>query len=186
MSLALITAAVREGANWSEIILDCGAVGEFEDRGQRLADRLLGRLRNTLERELSVFAWAGQPVCGQDFLTHLIQPLGIRKVRNHGLTAADRSDVVRLHDVVFAALNPDWCSEIRRRELDAALESYLISAAGETGLQLWTIGRIFAPEAGAACNAGLQAARIPLCTSIGVGSPRTEAGTRRRSGGGRR
>ena len=142
LSLALITAAVREGANWSEIILDCGAVGEFEDRGQRLADRLLGRLRNTLERELSVFAWAGQPVCGQDFLTHLIQPLGIRKVRNHGLTAADRSDVVRLHDVVFAALNPDWCSEIRRRELDAALESYLISAAGETGLQLWTIGRI--------------------------------------------
>jgi tetratricopeptide (TPR) repeat protein len=44
--------------------------------------------------------------------------------------------------VVFAALSPDWCSDTRGSELEAALESYLIAVAGGTGLQLWTIGRI--------------------------------------------
>lgn len=143
LTLALMSAAVREGASWAEIATDCQAAGEIEDRGQLLADRLLGRLRHTLERELSVFAWAEQPSCGQDFLDEVIKPLGIRKLREHGLTSADRSGVVRLHDVVFAALNTaNWCSSARRLELDAALEAYLIEAAEEPGLRFWTTARI--------------------------------------------
>jgi tetratricopeptide (TPR) repeat protein len=147
LSLALIAAAVtQQGATWAEIALDCQAVGELDDRGERLADRLLGRLRTTLERELSVFAWARQAVCGQEFLAHVVQPLGIRKLRGHGLTAAHRSGVVRLHDVVFAVLSADWCSVARSRELEAALERYLIAAATEAGPQLWTTGRILRPK----------------------------------------
>jgi hypothetical protein len=141
LSLALISAAVRQGALWSEIVLDCQAVGELEDAGQRLADRLLGRLRPALERELSVFAWAEQPNCGQDFLEYLVQPLGIRKLRGNGLTAADRSGGVRLHQVVFAALSDEWCSLARSAELDAALEAYLLTTANEAGLRFWTIAR---------------------------------------------
>ncbi|MEJ0050153.1 MAG: hypothetical protein WDN02_02865 [Methylovirgula sp.] len=146
LSLSLIGAAVRGGAKWAEIILDCEAVGELEHDGQRLADRLLDRLRTTLGRELSVFAWAGQPNCGQEFLEHVIRPLGIRKLRSYGLTTADRSGVIRLHDVVFAALNDEWCSRPRRSELDSALETYLLSSADETGLRFWTIARILRPK----------------------------------------
>jgi hypothetical protein len=40
LSLGLIDAAVRQGATWQEIGLDCRAVGELEHRGERLADRL--------------------------------------------------------------------------------------------------------------------------------------------------
>lgn len=146
LSLGLIGAAVRQGTRWSEIVLDCQAVGELEHAGQRLADRLLGRLRPPLERELSVFAWAEQPNCGQDFLEYVIHPLGIRKLRGHGLTAADRSGIVRLHEVVFAALSGEWCSPVRRAELNAALEAYLLATASETGLRFWTIARILRPK----------------------------------------
>ena len=146
LSRGLIEAAVRQGATWPEIVLDCQAVGELEHRGQRLADLLLGRLRPFLGRELSVFAWAEQPNCGQDFLEHVIQPLGIRKLRGHGLTAADRSAVVRLHEVVFAALSGEWCSSERRADLDATLEAYLRTTASEAGLRFWTIARIFRPK----------------------------------------
>jgi tetratricopeptide (TPR) repeat protein len=72
--------------------------------------------------------------------------VGIRKLRGNGLTSTDRSGVVRLHDVVFAALNRDWCSSVRRVELDAALEAYLIAAAEEPGLRLWTSARILRPK----------------------------------------
>jgi hypothetical protein len=146
LSLGLIGAAVRQGATWQEIGLDCRAVGELEHRGERLADQLLGRFRPTLERELSIFVWADQPNCGQDFLEHIVQPLGIRKLRSHGLTATDRSGVIRLHDVVFAALGCDWCSPERTASLDAAFESYLLAVAKEPGLRLWTIARLLRPK----------------------------------------
>jgi tetratricopeptide (TPR) repeat protein len=159
LTLGLISAAVRQGATWDEIVRDCRAVGELEHHGQRLADRLLGRLRPALERELSVFAWAEQATCGQDFLEHVIQPLGIRKLRSHGLTAADRSGIIRLHDVVYAALSGGgWCSAERRVELDAALEAYLHAAASEPGLRLWTIGRILLPKLKKLIAAGARSA----------------------------
>ncbi|MET4214216.1 hypothetical protein [Bradyrhizobium sp. LA2.1] len=142
LTLGLMSAMVRQGVSWADVALDCRAVGDLDDHGQRLADRLLGRVRPLLERELSVFAWAGQPVCAKDFLEEVIQPQGVRKLRGNALTSADRSDVIRLHDVVFAALTHGWCGADRSAELDASLESYLISVAAEPGLRLWTGARI--------------------------------------------
>lgn len=157
-SLGLIAAAVRQGATWPELVIDCHAVGEMEDRGQRLADRLLGRLRPVLTRELSIFGWADQPTCGRDFLEYLVQPLGIRKLQSNGLTAADRTGVVRLHDVVFATLESDWCTAARRAELDAALERYLITTADESGLRFWTIARILRPKLEKLVESGVRSA----------------------------
>ncbi len=157
LTLGLMGAAVTQGAAWSDIAADCEAVERLDDNGQLLADRLLGRLRTGLQSELSVFAWAGQPTCGQDFLEAVVQPLGVRKLRGNGLTAADRSGVVRLHDVVFAALrNGEWITRERRAELDAALESYLVTAAGEAGLRLWTIGRVLRPKLEALVASGVR------------------------------
>ncbi len=143
LTLGLISAAVEQGETWAEIEADCRAVGWMEHRGQRLADRLLGRLRSAVGRELSVFAWAEQPVCEKDFLEEVIQPLGIRKLHANGLTSADRSGITRIHDVVFEVLKGDqWCSPARAQELDIALEGYLITAANETGLRFWSVARI--------------------------------------------
>lgn len=157
LTLGLMSAAVAQGAAWADIAADCQAVGRLEDQGQLLADRLLGRLRSALGAELSVFAWAGQPTCGQDFLEAVLLPLGVRKLRGAGLTAADRSGVVRLHDVVFAALRSgDWCDAARRAELDAALETYLVAAADEPGLRFWTIGRVLRPKLEALVASGAR------------------------------
>jgi tetratricopeptide (TPR) repeat protein len=141
LTLGLMSAAVRQGASWADIAEDCQTVSNLDDHGQPLADRLLGRLRRSLERELSVFVWAGQPVCGGDFLEQVIQPHGVRKLRSNCLTAFDRSGVIRLHDVVHASLGADWCVSDRRTQLDAALESYLISVASEPGLRFWATAR---------------------------------------------
>lgn len=140
LSLGLIGAAARQGVAWSDLAVDCRSIGDLDDRGQRLADRLLGRLRPSLERELSVFVWCGGPVCPAGFLESVIQPHGLRKLRGNCLTAFDRNDV-RLHDVVFASLDAGWCQLDRRAQLDAALESFLISSAAEPGLRLLTTAR---------------------------------------------
>lgn len=138
-----MNAAVQQGASWADIGSDCQAVGELDDGKQRLADRLLGRLWPALERELSVYAWAGQSACGRDFLETAILPVGLRKLRSYGLLAADRLEIVRVHDVVFAALDvKPWCSPERARDLDDSLEAYLLLAATEPGLRFWTTARI--------------------------------------------
>lgn len=143
LTLGLMNAVVRQGGSWSHVEADCQAVGEMAEGSQRLADRLLGRLSPSLERELSVFAWAGQQTCGREFLEAILLPLGLRKLRMNGLMAVDRPEISRLHDVVFAALAARrWCSPERVVELDAALETYLIRVAGEPGLRFWTIARI--------------------------------------------
>ena len=51
LALRLMNAGVRNGT-WEDLRLDCAAIGDYrdEDRTQRLADRLLGRLRGILER----------------------------------------------------------------------------------------------------------------------------------------
>lgn len=144
LSLNLLRAIVQQqSASWAEIALDCRAVGELpDDKGQRLADRMLARLHPLLQRELSVFQWAALAAVGQDFLVEVLAPVGVRKLRDAGLTAADRSSTVRLHDIVFASVQGGaWCNDARSAELADELETYLTTTAGEVGLRFWAVAR---------------------------------------------
>jgi tetratricopeptide (TPR) repeat protein len=128
LSLALINAAVGNGTSWGDIAIDCEEIGKFTDGDTRLYERILGRLRSNLEGELAVFAWADQPICDTGFLRCAIKPVGVRNLQSNALTAVDRASVIRLHEIVFAALRGGgWCSEARAAELDDALELYIAS-----------------------------------------------------------
>jgi len=138
LSYALMNAAVLTGGTWTDIELDCQAVGEFADPQQRLADRLLSRYREMLRKELSFFEWVGQPECDSGFLRYAILPVGIRKLRERALTASDRPSTVRLHDVVYASLSSlDWWSAGSRAHWTDVLEQYLIETFGRNDLSFW-------------------------------------------------
>ena len=137
LSLGLLNKAVNEGATWEDVAADCAAVGELEDGDQRLADRLLGRLRPTLSRELTVFSWAGQARCDRRFLQQVVLPMGLRKIDRHGLTTVDRVSTVRLHDIVFASLRgQDWLTSAKSVQLNDALERHIAMIAREDSLAL--------------------------------------------------
>ncbi len=142
LTLSLILAAVNEGATWDDILEDCEVIGEMEVGGRRLTDVLLERLRASLTKELSVFAWSGLPVCDEDFLSFAIKPLGIRKLKGNSLTAPDRNRAVRLHDVVHASLDGSWCTNERSVELEQLLDTYLVEASRGEGLDLWRNARV--------------------------------------------
>ncbi|MBY5326889.1 ATP-binding protein [Rhizobium leguminosarum] len=146
LSLSLMLAAVNQGATWDDISRDCQAIGEMEAGGHRLTDILLERLRASLTRELSVFAWSGLSVCDEDFLSFAIQPLGIRKLKSNSLTAPDRNGAIRLHDVVHATLDQSWCTPERSAELDRMLDTYLVETSRGEGLDLWRNARILLPK----------------------------------------
>src|SRR5206468_697188 len=59
LSLALVNTTIASGATWDQIHADCEAIPELEAGRERLADRMLGRLRGVMERELSLFEWGG-------------------------------------------------------------------------------------------------------------------------------
>jgi tetratricopeptide (TPR) repeat protein len=143
LSLAVMNAVAASGTSWDVIADDCTVVGELGEGNQRLADRLLGHLRAGLIRELSVFEWAGRGDCDSGFLQYVLRDVGIRKLRSNGLTAADRSVVVRLHDVVYAALaaQPSWWTPERRSELDGLLAGYLEMTALKPDLRFITCAK---------------------------------------------
>ncbi len=147
LALNLIAAAFREGSSWDDIVTECDAIGEFEDRGLLLSARLVGHLQPLLERELSVFVWAVQATCDQEFLVSQVTTAGLRKLRANAVTAADRGGVVRLHDVVFSAIKSgDWCPAERAQFLDRAFETYLIEAAEGDELRFWRTARVLRPK----------------------------------------
>ncbi|RXH31126.1 hypothetical protein XH99_11025 [Bradyrhizobium nanningense] len=140
LSLALINAAVANGTIWDDIAIDCEEIGKFTDGDIRIYERILGRLRPNLEGELAVFAWADQPICDTGFLRYAIKPVGVRNLQANALTAVDRASVVRLHEIVFAALRSGiWCSEARAAELEDDLELYIASLSRGDAHDLQTV-----------------------------------------------
>lgn len=105
LALRLMNAAVRE-SSWDDLYADCEAIGDFDDDTglQRLADRLLSRLRPTLERELSLFVWSASDRVDRSFARRAILPVGVRKLEASCLLSADRQDVIRLHEIVYSSL----------------------------------------------------------------------------------
>ena len=148
LSLNLLRATAQSGVSWDELADDCRAVGKFmDDDGVLLVDRLLGRLQKQLKPELSVFLWAKLPAIDSAFLTEEVGHVGVRNLRSYGLTSVDRGAVVRLHDVVFAALRSlDWCDDVRVALLDGALQAFIVRVADEPGLRLWNVVRSMMPK----------------------------------------
>jgi|GEM_PF-772162 len=148
LCLSLLRATARSGVPWDDLADDCRVVGKLLDEsGERLVDRLLDRLKDKLQQELSVFLWAGQPDVDAAFLTREVSPVGVRNLKAFGLTSVDRGAVVRLHDVVFAALKSlPLCDEARSAELDRAIMSFIVKVADEPGLRLWNLVRALRPK----------------------------------------
>lgn len=138
LSIRLMNAAAHGGATWEDLREDCAVVGKLDDGGhQKLADRLLSRLKGLLRYELGVFTWLGSPVGHRDLLRKLIAPVGVRNLQTHSLAAADQEQSLRIHDVVFAALSADsWLTANEIQRLDLALETYLSDAAQLNGVAL--------------------------------------------------
>lgn len=144
LTLNLLRGAVVEGtASWADIAADCAALNALpDDRGDTLANRMLARVIPQARQELSVFEWAGQGTIGAGFLTEVIAPVGLRKLRAYGLTAVDRPDVVRLHDIVFAALKGfNLADAARRLDLTERLETHLVETSAELALKFWETAR---------------------------------------------
>jgi hypothetical protein len=159
LALSLIAAAFREGSNWTDIVNECDSIGEYQDDGGLLlSQRLVGHLQPVLAKELAIFAWAGQATCDQEFLVSQVTTVGLRKLRKNALTAADRGGVIRLHDIVYSAINPEkWCSAEQAHALDEALKVYLIDAAENDELRFWRTARILRPKLERLVKSGNQA-----------------------------
>ena len=147
LSLALVNKAVALGTSWADIALDCDDVPEMTAGHERLADRVLGRLRSLMGRELTVFEWADQASCDYRFLKTMIKSVGMTKVSGQGLLAPERPSTVRLHDIVFASLlTQRWLTSERRKELNDHFEMHIAEVIAEDGLGLRILATTMRPK----------------------------------------
>lgn len=136
LSLRLMNASVKNNSSWNELAEDCASIGTFpdEDKIQLLADRLLGRLERVLEKELSLFAWCLSARADRAFAKRVLGPVGLRKLDEMSLTAADRGDVLRVHDVVYAAMkNLNLPVATYEQEFERRMDEHIIDLAFTAG-----------------------------------------------------
>ena len=134
LSLVMLNAAAHEGVSWNELAEDCANVANLQIDGARLADRILGRLKPALGEELCLFQWAGQSHCDRAFFKYVVGTLRLRSFERHGLTAPESEASIRIHDIVFTALNSlNWLTDEKSRQIDAKLEAFILRQISEDG-----------------------------------------------------
>ena len=138
LALRLMNAGVRNGS-WNELRGDCAAIGQYpdEDRMQKLADRLLGRLEHLLEKELAFIVWGESARVDRSFARRALSSVGLRKLDEACLLTADRNDVIRLHDIVYASIQGLHIPvEKYAADFDAILDSHVEHLAYDSGTGL--------------------------------------------------
>ncbi|MBC8879493.1 tetratricopeptide repeat protein [Pseudomonas cerasi] len=134
LSLAMLNAAAYEGVSWNELAEDCANVANLPVDGARLADRILGRLKPALGEELVLFQWACQSHCDRAFFKYVVGPLRLKAFERHGLTAPESEASLRIHDIVFTALNSlNWLTDEKARQIDGKLETFILQQIREDG-----------------------------------------------------
>lgn len=134
LSLAMLNAAAREGVPWSELAEDCSNVAKLSVDGVWLADRILGRLKPVLEEELCLFQWAAQSHCDRAFFKYVIGPMRLKAFERHGITAPESEASIRIHDIVFTALQSlNWLTAEKARQIDDRLEAFIVQQIREDG-----------------------------------------------------
>lgn len=134
LSLVMLNAAAHEGVSWNELAEDCANVAKLPIDGARLADRILGRLKPALEEELCLFQWAGQSHCDRAFFKYVVGPLRLKAFERHGLTAPESEASIRIHDIVFTALQSlNWLSAEKARQIDGRLEAFIVQQIRQDG-----------------------------------------------------
>lgn len=163
-SLSLMNAFVRSGTmSWQDVRDDCaaGSAAKLADSQGRIADRILSRGVPKLERELEIFRWIERSRCHRGWFAHASSKGGEANLRQHGLFAADRSGVIRLHDIVFASvmvkvkLTPQTIGE-----LIANLNDYIESIAYKDDLTFTSLAFTFAPKLDDLVSSGVTASGI--------------------------
>lgn len=127
LSLVMLNAAAHEDISWNDLAEDCANVAKLPINGARLADLILGRLKPALEEELCLFQWAGQSHCDRAFFKFVVGSLRLRAFERHGLTAPESDASIRIHDIVFTALNSlNWLTDEKARQIDSKLDAFIL------------------------------------------------------------
>lgn len=134
LSLVMLNAAAREGASWSELAEDCANITKLPIGDTQLADRILGRLKKVFKEDLSLFQWAGQSHCDRAFFKRVAGSLGLKTLERYGLTAPEGPASIRIHDIVFTALQSlNWLTDERSKEIDRHLEEFILQQISDDG-----------------------------------------------------
>ena len=127
--LRLLNGLAQSGLSWDTVAAECAnIVGAPDERRQTVATRILERHLDVLGDALAFFAWCDAASVDRSLFLSTLGAVGLQKLERWSLTARGQSDIVRLHDIVFASAKqlidelPD-----RARAFAEKLNQYLIA-----------------------------------------------------------
>ena len=101
----LASLAKASERSWNAVLECCSTVvshGEDENH-QKICQRVLTHLLPALNRELSFFLWCDSPSVDSRLFYACVSPLAKQNLEKRHLLVAATSDVVQIHDIVYAS-----------------------------------------------------------------------------------
>jgi hypothetical protein len=111
---------------WSEIIENVGSIKDLTDneRNLKIADILIGRIKNGLEKELAFIKYLGQRKISRHFAKYLLQTL-LNKLENTALINKQDLFYYNVHQIILDTIINQINLENHEIEFDATLSKYL-------------------------------------------------------------
>lgn len=120
----LMNANLMDGDyTWDDIAMDCEAISEYsDDRNKKLAERLLGHLGASLDKELSFLKACGSKQIDASFARYVLKPIGLKKLKQSAVLTHSSQNLLKVHDIVYEVVVE---SEIKAMYISPLLSDFL-------------------------------------------------------------
>jgi len=134
LALRLLNSSAR-AASWRDVASDCADIGAIpdEDRARRLADRLLNRISGPLASYIALFQWCGASRIDRSWTRFCLNGMAPARLEEYCLLAADRLDVLRLHDIFASVVLVNQCAAELARSFESKVTQYIERLAVSSG-----------------------------------------------------
>lgn len=125
--LKLIKSAVEvDEFTWEEILLEAENIKDIlDEKNKKLSNRIIGKLTQSLEKELSVLGVLNKTRVSRHFIKHAIGQLGINALENRSLIHIQDSYYFSIHQLIIDSIRQEVNLDLKKPLFYQLLQDYL-------------------------------------------------------------
>lgn len=128
--LRILSSSIKNGLfDWDSLILELEEINRIydSDRNQTIANRIIGKIMQTNEKELAALNFVSNRFITQSFLEKLIGKVGVGKLLNNTILAKDGTKNYSTHQIILDSIkhevtNLQWVEEFTVKVKDHLME----------------------------------------------------------------
>jgi len=127
--LRIIHSAIKNKIfDWDSLILELEDINQLtdKDRNQTISNRIIGRIKQSNEKELASFNFINNRLISKPILEKLIGSVGINKLIDNAIIGKDDNKYYSLHQIILDSIKTEITSFQWKSEFTEKIKKYLV------------------------------------------------------------